>query len=77
MFFIALNRNIRNLYLSFSTNQRTKLENGKNVVKSKIHLGLPFMVHKFEMIYLRGTFGYKCLSENKRFPNHRWYSDAT
>jgi hypothetical protein len=21
--------------------------------------------------------GYKRLSENKRFPNHRWYSDAT
>ena len=21
--------------------------------------------------------GYNRLSENKRFPNHRWYSDAT
>ena len=21
--------------------------------------------------------GYKGLSENKRFPNHRWYSDTT
>jgi hypothetical protein len=21
--------------------------------------------------------GFKRLSENKRFPNHRWYSDAT
>ena len=21
--------------------------------------------------------GYKRLSENKRFPNHRWYSEAT
>jgi hypothetical protein len=23
------------------------------------------------------AIGYKRLSENKRLPNHRWYSDAT
>ena len=29
------------------------------------------------MILLFDYIGYKRLSENKRFPNHRWYSDAT
>ena len=29
------------------------------------------------MIFPFDYIGYKRLSENKRFPNHRWYSDAT
>jgi hypothetical protein len=29
------------------------------------------------MILPFNNIGYKHLSENKRFPNHRWYSDAT
>jgi hypothetical protein len=29
------------------------------------------------MILSFDYIGYKHLSENKRFPNHRWYSDAT
>ena len=29
------------------------------------------------MILSFDYIGYKRLSENKRFPNHRWYSDAT
>ena len=29
------------------------------------------------MILPLDKIGYKRLSENKRLPNHRWYSDAT
>ena len=29
------------------------------------------------MILLFDYIGYKRLSKNKRFPNHRWYNDAT
>ena len=31
--------------------------------------------HHVGMIF--DYIGYKRLSENKRFPNHRWYNDAT
>ena len=33
--------------------------------------------HHVVMILPFDYIGYKRLSENKRFPNHRWYSDAT